>query len=129
MGARSQTQFFWEPGFKKIYEALNSPTRAQILTAIKRFELAWQNSNADNDIPCGFDFTPYAVDEPYRFIQVRCGHDYRAIVIFPDRRSEAYWTHLFKKTGQKAPPKEIALAKSHAKACWTRLKGGNDGKS
>lgn len=124
MGARIQTNFFWEPGFRDGYQSLDQVIRAKVLSSINRFEQAWRNSNADNDIPSGFDFTPYPADEPYRFIQVRLGHDYRAIVIFPDGRLDAYWIHLFKKSGQKAPPKDLKLAKSHARDCWNTIKKG-----
>lgn len=123
MSSRSETKFHWEPGFKEIYESklLNKATRAKVLSSIKRFELAWRNSRADNDIPGGLDFTPYPVDEPIRFIELHLGYDYRAFVMFPDGRLDAYWIHLFKKPGKKVPPKEIKLAKSRAKECWNRI--------
>ena len=123
MSSRSKTEFFWEPGFKEIYKSLDKAVRAQVVNSAKRFEQAWRSSRADNDIPIGFDLTPYEVDEPYRFIQVRLGYDYRAIVIFPDGRLDAHWIHLFKKPGQKVPPREITLAKSRAKDCWNAIKG------
>jgi len=49
------------------------------------------------------------------------GYDYRAFVIFPNGRLDAYWIHLFKKPGQKVPPKEIRLAKSRAIDCWNAI--------
>ncbi len=129
MGSRSQTTFSWEPGFKEAYSSLDNVVRARIARSSKRFEQAWQNSNADNDIPGGFDFTPYPVDKPWRFIEVHLGYDYRAFVMFPNGRSDAYWIHLFKKPGQKVPPKEIRLAESRAIDCWNTIKGANDGKT
>lgn len=125
MGPRSQTKFSWESGFKEAYRALDEVVRAQILRSTKRFEQAWRNSNADNDIPKGFDFTPYPVDEPWRFIEIHLGKDYRAFVMFPNGRVDAYWIHLFKKPGQKVPPREIRLAKSRAIDCWNRITGSS----
>ena len=71
----------------------------------------------------GFDFTPYAAGGPWRFIELHLGYDYRAFVMFPNGRLEAYWKHLFKKPGQKVPPKEIGLAKSRAIDCWNTIQG------
>src|SRR5216684_68980 len=59
VGWRSQTQFYWEPWFKEIYYSLDSVVRPTILSSTKRFAQAWQSSNVDNDIPKGFDLTPY----------------------------------------------------------------------
>ncbi len=118
MGSRSQTKFSWDSGFKEVYRALEEVARARILSSTKRFEQAWRSSNADNDIPKGFDFTPYSADGPWRFIELHLGYDYRAFVMFPNGRLDAYWIHLFKKPGQKVPPKEIRLARSRAIDCW-----------
>jgi hypothetical protein len=123
LGSRSQTTFSWEPGFKEFYWSLNEVVRAPVLRSTRRFEQAWRNSNADNDIPNGFDFTPYAAGGPWRFIELHLGYDYRAFVMFPNGRLEAYWIHLFKKPGQKVPPKEIGLAKSRAIDCWNTIQG------
>lgn len=90
---------------------------------MKRFEQAWQNSTVDSEIPKGFDFTPYSIDEPWRFVELHLGHSYRAFIMFPDRRLVAYWLHLFKKPGQKVPAKEIKQAKSRALDCWDLMKG------
>lgn len=121
VGSRNQTTFFWEAGFKDIYTSLNSVPRAKVLSHTQRFEMAWRGSTIDHEIPGSFDFTPYPTDEPYRLVEIHLGYDYRAFVMFPDRRQEAYWIHLFKKTGQKVPLKEINLAKSRAKDCWNRI--------
>ena len=123
MGSRSQTIFSWDSGFKEIYYGLDEVKQARILRSTKRFEQAWRNSNADNEIPSGFDFTPYPVDEPWRFVELHLGYDYRAFVMFPNGRLDAYWIHLFKKPGQKVPPKEIRLAKSRAIDCWNAING------
>jgi Phage derived protein Gp49-like (DUF891) len=129
VGFRSHAQFYWEPGFEEVYTLLSDDgIRAKILGSSKRFEQAWRNSNADNDIPRGFDFTPYPPDGPWRFIELHLGYDYRAFTMFPNGRVEAYWVHLFKKPGQKVPPKEIRLARSRAIDCWNTIQGrGNDG--
>lgn len=121
MGSRSQTTFSWEPGFEETYQSLNDSVKAIVLRSINRFELAWRNSNADYDIPSGLDFTPYTADGPWRFIELHLGYDYRAFVIFPDGRLDAYWIHLFKKPGQKVPPKEIRMARSRAIDCWNAI--------
>ncbi len=123
LGSRSQTMFSWDSGFKEVYIALDVVVRARILRSTKRFEQAWQDSNADNEIPEGFDFTPYPVDEPWRFVELHLGYKYRAFVMFPNGRLDAYWIHLFKKPGQKVPPKEIRLAKSRAIDCWNAING------
>lgn len=125
VGSRNQTKFFWETGFKEIYRSLNSVPRAKVLRSIKRFEQAWRGSNADNEIPKGFDFTPYPIDEPWRFVEIHLGYDYRAFVMFPNGYLDAYWIHLFKKPGQKVPPREINLAKLRAKDCWNRITGSS----
>ena len=121
MGSRSQTTFSWDSGFKEIYYGLDEVKQARILRSTKRFEQAWRNSNADNEIPSGFDFTPYPVDQPWRFVELHLGYDYRAFVMFPKGRLDAYWIHLFKKPGQKVPPKEIRLARSRAIDCWNAI--------
>ncbi len=124
LGSRSQTTFYWHSGFKESYSSLTDvAVRAQILSSTKRFEQAWRNSNADNEIPKGFDFTPYPVDEPWRFVELHLGNKYRAFVMFPNGRLDVYWIHLFKKPGQKVPPKEIRLAKSRAIDCWNAING------
>ncbi len=125
VGSRSETKFSWEPGFIEIYKSLDNVIRAQILRSANRFEQAWRSSRADNDIPIGFDFTPYEVDEPWRFIELHLGYKYRAFVMFPNGRVDAYWIHLFKKPGQKVPPREIRLAKSRAIDCWNRITGSS----
>lgn len=125
MGSRNQTKFFWEVGFKDIYISLNSVPRARVLSHAQRFERAWRGSIIDHDIPSSFDFTPYPINEPYRLVEIHLGYDYRAFVMFPNGRLEAYWIHLFKKTGQKVPPKEINLAKSRAQDCWNRITGSS----
>jgi hypothetical protein len=122
VGSRSETTFSWEPGFVEIYKSLEDKViRAQIQGSANRFEQAWRNSRADQDIPTSFDFTPYEVDDPWRFIELHLGHKYRAFVMFPNGRTDAYWVHLFKKPGQKVPPREIRRAKSHAVDCWNRI--------
>jgi hypothetical protein len=126
VGSRSNTKFFWEPGFKESYKSLNDvKLRAKISNTIKRFEEAWQNSKADNDIPGSFDFTPYPVQEPWRFVELHVGYDYRAFVMFPNGRVDAYWLHLFKKPGRKVPRREIKLAESRARDCWNRITGSS----
>jgi hypothetical protein len=121
LGSRSQTTFSWDSEFKEIYQGFNEIIQARILSSLKRFEQAWRNSNADNEIPSGFDFTPYPVNEPLRLVELHVGYDYRAFVMFPDGRFDAYWIHLFKKPGRKVPPKEIRLAKSRAIDCWNAI--------
>jgi len=125
VGSRSETKFSWEPGFIDFYKSLDNVIRAQILRSANRFEQAWRSSRADNDIPIGFDFTPHEVDEPWRFIELHLGYKYRAFVMFPNGRVDAYWIHLFKKPGQKVPPREIRLAKSRAIDCWNRITGSS----
>ena len=123
MSSRSQTTFYWYSEFEVIYYKLDEVKQARILNTTKRFEQAWRNSNADNDIPGGFDFTPYSVEEPWRFVELHVGYDYRAFMMFPNGRLDAYWIHLFKKPGQKVPRKEIGLAISHAIDCWNSING------
>lgn len=79
----------------------------------------------DSDLPAGYNFKQYKTpNEPYRLCQIYLGRDYRAVVMFPHGRSEAYWIHVFKKEGQREP-QEIELAKSRAKANWNAIKGGS----
>lgn len=125
MGSRSETEFFIVRKFSKAVKSFGPVNAARVLNDIRRFEIAWRVSKVDDDLPPGYEFKPYSnVRAPYRLCQIYVGpnNDYRAVVIFPDGRLDAYWIYAFKKE-QLNERREVELAKSRAKDLWDTIKG------
>lgn len=128
MGSRSVTVFRRLASFTTILDKLDSSASAPIVAHIIQFERAWKASRHDGEIPSGFYFEAYLkVDDPYRLCQVRVGpkHGYRALVVFLDRSSDAYWIYIFKKVRDRQP-EDMNRARVLAQRLWDELQRRND---
>lgn len=121
MGQRRQTKFYETATYSK--ELDEFPRRdkklyGRILDRMQKFEREYQNSTSDSDISPGFDVKQ--IDNQagsYQLKQVQLMHDFRAAVLVPDRRSDAWWIDLWKKTRLRNE-KEINTAKGRARQAW-----------
>ncbi|MGH2496708.1 MAG: hypothetical protein ACRDIV_18560 [Ktedonobacteraceae bacterium] len=123
MGSRSDTRFYKISGFIKAIQDLGVPS-AMITEHIAKFERAWCESRMDGDVPSRYHFEHYKkVTDPYRLCHVRVGpnNNYRAVVMFPDGRANAYWIYVYKKEGNREP-QEMELARKRAKQFWETVK-------
>ncbi len=124
MGSRSETVFRRLVNFSTALDELDTSVAASIIAHIIQFEKAWKVSKHDGEIPSGFHFEPYLrVDDPYRLCQIRVGpkHGYRALAMFLNRSSDAYWIHLFKKVKNRQP-EDMQRARILAQQLWNELK-------
>ena len=124
MSSRSETVFRRLASFTKNLDEFDSNVATPIAAHIIQFENAWKVSKHDGEIPSGFHFEAYLkVDEPYRLCQIRVGpkHGYRALVVFLDRSSDAYWIYVFKKVKDRQP-EDMNRARVLAQKLWNELK-------
>lgn len=128
MGTRSTTVFRKLSGFTAALDRFDMSVVAALTAHILQFERAWRASRHDGELPTGFHFEAYLkVDEPYRLCQIRVGpkHGYRALVMFPDKSSDAYWVHIFKKVKDRQP-EDMKRARLLSQRLWDEIKGRND---
>ncbi len=128
MGTRSNTVFRKLSGFTTALDAFDTSVAAAITAHILQFERAWKASRHDGELPTGFRFEAYLkVDAPYRLCQIRVGpkHGYRALVMFLDSSSDAYWIDIFKKVKDRQP-EDMKRARLLAQRLWDELKRRND---
>jgi hypothetical protein len=124
VGTRSNTVFRKLFGFTTAVDMFDMSVVAAINAHILQFERAWKASRHDGELPTGFRFEAYLkVDEPYRLCQIRVGpkHGYRALVMFLDRSSDAYWIYVFKKVKDRQP-EDMNRARLLAQRFWHQLK-------
>ena len=124
MGSRRETVFRRLASFTKSLDEFDTRVTAAITAHIIQFENAWKASRHDGEIPSGFCFEPYLkIDAPYRLCQIRVGpkRGYRALVMFLDRSSEAYWIYACKKVKDRQPD-DMNRARILAERLWDELK-------
>lgn len=127
MGLRSETKFENRPGFEEVLDEFGITNSLRVSQHIVRFQYAYQQSNADSDLPNGFEFKVIEnVRGSYRLCQIYVGpnNNYRALVMFPHSRIKgqllAYWVYAFKKQRKNDHPK-IERAKVIAREYWNSI--------
>ena len=95
---------------------------------ILQFQRSWKASRHDGELSASFHFEAYVkIDGPYRLCQIRVGpkHGYRALVVFLNGSSGAYWIYIFKKVKDKQP-EDMKRARHLAQRFWNDLERKND---
>lgn len=123
MSSRRNTKFEQTKSFKKLLYEYDALIKKRITAHIIQFEIAWCDSKDDGELPSGYYFESYTdVDGPYRLGQIRLGpnHGYRALAMFLDRSSNAYWVYLYKKVRDRQP-EDMERGRRVAQRLWNEI--------
>lgn len=123
MSLRSATVFSTIESFTLALNEFDVSVVASINAHIVLFEKAWKGSKHDGEILSGFEFEAYTgVSGPYRLCQIRVGpgRGFRALVMFPNDSSEAYWIYIYKKVRNRQPD-DMDRARTLAQRLWDKL--------
>lgn len=121
MGNRTYTEFEVTREFDEGLNDLEQrdPVRyGQVLAKMEKFEGEYKASNSDSELSRGFE-AKQIDNQPgeYQLKQVELTHDFRASIIFPDGRIDAWWSDRWKKTRQRNE-REIKAARKRARRQW-----------
>ncbi len=133
MQSRSETQFSFEPRFKKVVTNFGPSDAAKIMVDINNFQLEWKAGTTDDDLFSMYKFKPYKrVHRPYKLYQIYVGPSrknlsYRAAIMFYEELTKACWIYAFKKE-KNNEIQEVELAIKRADNYWNTIERNNHGK-
>src|SRR5260370_29376469 len=121
MGHRAQTEFWMTSGYEGTLDELqwiSQQSYEQVLAKMEKFEDEYKASTSDSNISRGFEVKQID-NQPgeYHLKQVELTYDFRAAVLFPDGRYDAWWIDQWKKT-RRRNTRELGVAKRRARQAW-----------
>jgi hypothetical protein len=129
MGNRAQTEFFETDAYSEALDGLGKSDKrsyVRVVVKMEKYEAEYKASSPQSPVSKGFDAKPID-NQPgaYELIQIELTHEFRAAILFPNGRTDAWWIDRWKKTKMRNQ-RELKTAQRRASLAWdSEIRGGH----